>query len=161
MSHFDCRLRALGRVLLQARRYHLLPNRRHRCRLDVQVSAPLGHRWRHSLVDLSIDVTGIKRRLAREQFVNAGPQRIDVIEMSAPLAFELLRTHVSECAASAAGLCYHAHRIFEAAGDSKIGHLEFAALIDHHIGWLEIAMDDVRVVVGVVERIAELAHPIG
>src|SRR5947199_7402066 len=81
--------------------------------------------------------------------------------MSAALTRYLLRTHVRECAASAARHRYHAHRIAQAAGNPKVGHFELATLIHHQISRLEIAMDDVRVVVRIVERIAELAHPIG
>ncbi len=80
--------------------------------------------------------------------------------MSAPLAFELLRTHVSKCPAPATCHRNHAHRIAQAPGDPKIGHLELATLIDHQISRLQIAMDDPRVVVRVIQRIAELAYPI-
>ena len=112
-------------------------------------------------MDLPVDIAGIKGRLTCQQFVEAGAQRIDIVEMSAALAAELLRTHVRECAASAARHRYHAHRISQAARNPKVGHFELAALVDHQVGRLEIAMDDVRVVVRVVERIAELADPIG
>src|SRR4029450_1527176 len=151
------RLWPLPRILCQTSCQAFFPHRWNRLRLNLKFFSPSCHRWGIFFPNLPIDVTEIKRRLAREQLVNARPQRIDVVEMSAPLAFQLLRTHVSECAASAAGLRYHAHRIFEAAGNSKIGHLEFAALIHHQIRWLKIAMDDVGVVVRVLERIAALA----
>src|SRR5438128_714421 len=56
---------------------------------------------------------------------------------------------------------YYAHRIAQAPGNPKVGHFELAALIHHQVCRLQITMDDMRVVVRVVERIAELAHPIG
>ena len=111
-------------------------------------------------MNLAIDATNVKRRLARKQFVNACAQRVDVVKMSAALTFELLRTHVSECAAPALLHCYHAHRISQAPGNSKIGHFELAALIHHQIRRLQITMDDLFVIVCVVQRIAELAHPV-
>src|SRR6266536_5875987 len=106
-------------------------------------------------MDLPVDITRIERRLAREQIVDSCAQRVDIVEMSAALTFQLLRTHVSECAAPALLHCYHAHRIAQAPGNPKVGHLELAALVDHQVDRLEITMDDVRVVMRVIERIAE------
>src|SRR5206468_4805265 len=112
------------------------PRRWNRPGLDVELFPPLRHRWGNFFSNLPIEVTDIKRRLAGEQLVNACAKRVDVIKMAAALAFQLLRTHVSECAASAACHRYHAHRITQAAGNSKIGYFELAALIDHQISRL-------------------------
>jgi hypothetical protein len=50
-------------------------------------------------VNLPIDIARIKRRLAREKIVKCGAQGIDVVQVRAALAVELLRTHKNERAA--------------------------------------------------------------
>ena len=161
MGNLRDRLRPPPGILCQTSCHPFFPRRWNRLRFNLKFFSSLCQRWWNFLPNLVIDITDIKRRLAGEQLVNARAKRIDIVEMSAPLALELLRTHVRECAASAARHRYHAHRIAQAAGNPKVGHFELATLIHHQISRLEIAMDDVRVVVRVVERIAELAHPIG
>lgn len=96
----------------------------------------------------SVDVAGIERRLTREQLIDRRAEGIDIIEMSAPLAVELLRAHVNERAAGAACMREHAHGISQAAGDSEVGHLQITALIYH-----EIVMHDARVIVRVIASI--------
>ena len=109
---------------------------------------------------LPIDVAGIKWRSARKQFINAGAERINIVEMSAALAIELLRTHVKKRAAFPALHCQHAHRVAQAARDAEVGDFQIAALIYHQIRRLEIAMDNAGVIVGVIECIAKLADPV-
>ena len=49
--------------------------------------------------NLPIDVTEIKWRFACDQLVHARTQRIDIVEMSAAFASELLRAHIKQCPA--------------------------------------------------------------
>ena len=80
--------------------------------------------------------------------------------MIASFAIELLRTHVEQRAAFATVHRQHAHRIAQAARDPEVGHFQIAALIHHQIGRFQVAMNDARVRVRVIERVAKLADPL-
>src|SRR5262249_36822790 len=151
---------ALG-IFCQTSRYPFFPHRWNWLPLNLELFSALGHRWGNLFSNLPIDVSGIKGRLAGKQLVNARAYRVDIIQMRAALALQLLRTHVSKRPAPATRHRDHAERVAQAAGDPKVGHFELAALIDHQIRRLQIPMDDPRVVVRIVERIAKLIHPIG
>ena len=43
--------------------------------------------------------------------------------------------------------------------DAEVGDLEIAARIHHQVGRLEVAVNDARMIVRVIERVAELARP--
>src|SRR6266550_7638283 len=79
--------------------------------------------------------------------------------MRAAFAIELLRTHVNQSAAPSLLSRQHAHRITQAASDTEVGDFDFATLIDHQVGWFQVAMNDARAVVRILERITSLACP--
>src|SRR2546421_12620703 len=93
------RLRPAPRILSQAARHHAFPAVVDLVTCDFELLAPLSHTRRNFLPDLPIDVTGRKWGSAREQLVNAGAKRIDIVEATSALAIELLRTHVNKSAA--------------------------------------------------------------
>src|SRR6202011_1629484 len=73
-----------------------------RISFDFEILAPLRHRGRNLFSDLSIDVARIERRLTCEQFINGRAERVDVVEMSAAFALEVLGAHVNQRAARGA-----------------------------------------------------------
>src|SRR6266480_2787642 len=79
--------------------------------------------------------------------------------MRAALAIELLRAHVSEGATPPLLQREQLERLSQSARNSKVRDLEIAILIYHQIRRLQIAMDDARPLVRVIERIAKLSHP--
>ncbi len=50
-------------------------------------------------------------------------------------------------------------RVADAARDAEIGHLDRVVFAQHDVGRLQIAVDDLRGVVGVGEGVANLLHP--
>src|SRR6266446_2967374 len=79
--------------------------------------------------------------------------------MCGAFAVELLRTHINESPASALFHGQPADRITETARDPKVGHLQIIPLIHHQVRRLEIAMNDLRMVVRVIESVTELTSP--
>src|SRR5437773_10160143 len=79
--------------------------------------------------------------------------------MSAALAIELLRTHVTERAAPPLLQCAQLERLSQSACNPKVRDLEIAALIHHQVRRLQIAMNNPRAIVRVIERITKLSDP--
>src|SRR6266853_4131098 len=79
--------------------------------------------------------------------------------MCGAFAVELLRTHINESPASALFHRQPADRITETARNPKVGHLQIAPLIHHQVRRLEIAMNDLRVIVRVIESVTKLTSP--
>src|SRR5436305_2817259 len=79
--------------------------------------------------------------------------------MCAALAIELLRAHVSKCAAAALLHREQLERLSQSARNPKVRDLEIAALIYHQVRRLQIAMDDPRAIVRVIERVTKLSDP--
>src|SRR5205807_178189 len=93
---FGDTLRTPIRIFGQTSRDDFFPRRVNRVAFDFEFLASLRHRRRNFLTNLPINVARIKWRSTREQFVDASSERIDIIEMSAPLTVELLRAHVNQ-----------------------------------------------------------------
>ena len=110
-------------------------------------------------MDLAVDITGIKRGLAREKVVQGRAYGVDVVEMCGAFAVELLRTHINQRPAPALFHGQPADRITQTARDPKVGDLQLAPLIHHQVRRLEIAMNDLRVIVRVIESVTELTSP--
>src|SRR6266516_3445700 len=79
--------------------------------------------------------------------------------MGSALAIELLRTHVAERAAPALLAREQLERLSQSARYPKVRNLEIATLIDHQVRRLQIAMNDSRAIVRVIERITKLSDP--
>src|SRR5205807_3167354 len=80
--------------------------------------------------------------------------------MSSALALELLRTHVTKGAAPPLLLQREQlERLSQSACNPKVRDLEIAALIDHQVRWLQIAMNDAGTIMRVIECITKLSHP--
>ena len=73
--------------------------------------------------------------------------------MTGALARQLLRTHVNERAALSLLSRQRSYRISQGARDAEIGDFQIAALTDHQVSRFQIAMDDARAIVRVIERI--------
>src|SRR5437016_10872778 len=102
------------------------------------------HRRRYFFANLSIHVSGIERWSAGQHLVKTGAQGINVVEVITAFAVELLRAHVKQSAAFAPIHRQHAHRVAQTASNAEVGDFQIAALIDHQIRGLEIAMNDSR-----------------
>ena len=72
--------------------------------------------------------------------------------MRPAFSVQLLWTHICERSARPARVCEHRHRIAQAARDSKVGNFEIAAFVYHQVRRLEIAVNNTRVSVRVIER---------
>src|SRR5438874_12502873 len=79
--------------------------------------------------------------------------------MGRPFSVQLLWAHVTESAAPALLHSEQLERLSQSARNPKIRHLEIAALIHHQVRRLQIAMNDPRAIVRVIERITKLSDP--
>ena len=79
----------------------MFPNWWNERRLNVEFSPSRGHRRSNAFANLPIDIPRIERWLAGKQFVNRRAQRVDVAQVGAALAIQLLWAHVNERAAPA------------------------------------------------------------
>ena len=101
-------------------------------------------------------VAGIKGRACGEQVVERGAQRVNVVGGMRQRALHLLGAHVN---GGATGIPFHGLLgivIRNAGGDAKVRELQIAFAGDHHVGGLQVAMDDL-LLVGITEGFAELA----
>ena len=96
-------------------------------------------------------------RSAGEPLVERRAERIDVAARVGPFTARLLGGHEGGCAGDGAG-----ERALHGAGEAEVGH-DGAALLDHEVLGLEVAVDDAAFM-GVVDgerRVAKEAHELG
>src|SRR6266567_2687002 len=79
--------------------------------------------------------------------------------MSSALPIELLWTHVTESAAPPLLRRQQLEGVRQSARNPKVRNLEIASLIYHQVCRLQIAMDDARAIVRVIERVTKLSDP--
>src|SRR5437660_2197063 len=79
--------------------------------------------------------------------------------MCTTLAVQLLWAHISERAAPTLLHREQPERLSQSARNPKVRDLEIAALIYHQVRRLQIAMDDPRAIVRVIERVTKLSDP--
>src|SRR5213592_2477809 len=79
--------------------------------------------------------------------------------MGPPFSVQLLWAHVTESAAPALLHSEQLERLSQSARNPKVRHLKIAALIHHQVRRLQIAMNDPRTIVRVIERITKLRDP--
>ncbi len=79
----------------------------------------------------------LERAPAREELVEDEAQRVDVAARRKLAAFELFGRHVG----GRAGLRLAPARLFGQRGDAEVRDAHVAALVDHHVGGLEVAVE--------------------
>ena len=86
------------------------------------------------------EILALERSLAREHLVEHEAERVDVTPRRDLAAGELLGRHV--------GRCPGAQRFAGHAGESEVRDAHVTRSVEHHVGRLEIAMDDATFVGG-------------
>ena len=93
-----------------------------------------------ALVDQLGEVLALERALAGEDLVEHQAERVDVAARRDLAAGELLGRHVGGRA--------RAKRFARRAGEAEVGDADLAGAVEHHVGRLEVAMDDAAFVRG-------------
>ena len=159
LRHFARAGRPLRRLLGQAGGDGFFPFEWQRRTGDLELEASLGDGGRNLALHLRDEVAREKRRLARQQFVERGAERVDVVRHLGLVPHHLLRAHVGRRARTAGLRGNPGHAVGDAAGNAKVGNLEVAVRIQHQVGRLQIAVDDPGLLVRVGQRLAHLLHP--
>ncbi|OQB92799.1 MAG: hypothetical protein BWX86_01768 [Verrucomicrobia bacterium ADurb.Bin122] len=150
----------LRRLFGQTSGNRLLPLRRDRIGArHPKFLTALSHARRHLALHLQKHVARIEWRLARQQFVEGCPQRIDIIRRSRLLAHHLLWAHVHGRARAARLLARTRRGVRQGGRNAEVCDLQITANIHHQVGWLEIAVRDLRLRMRVLECITELLQP--
>ena len=146
-----------GRLFFQAGGNCVLPRGRNLSAHDPKLPPPYRNRIRLPLEELATHVTGVERRLAREEFIQCRADGIDVVARRRLLTHRLLGAHIDQRAA--VPLAHPRGRVPQATGHAEVRDLHDSSQRQHEIGRLKVPMHHACVLVGMIERRAELGQP--